>query len=105
VWLDDAADLRHTSPRPRKNPGSPLIVIFTLALGIGANTTIFTLLDAWSCKTFCGNPPRTSWWSYESPDADTRIADTRHYSYPTFETHQLVRAGTGKGLKTTRRAA
>jgi putative ABC transport system permease protein len=39
-------DLRHGARMLRRNPGFAIIAIASLALGIGANTTIFQLLDA-----------------------------------------------------------
>jgi putative ABC transport system permease protein len=39
-------DLRFGARLLRKNPGFAIVAILTLALGIGANTTIFQLLDA-----------------------------------------------------------
>lgn len=39
-------DLKHAVRRLSKQPGFVLVVVLTLALGLGANTTIFTLIHA-----------------------------------------------------------
>ncbi len=44
-------DLRFGARLLRKNPGFAVVAILTLALGIGANTTIFQLLDAVRLRT------------------------------------------------------
>src|ERR1700760_1493141 len=74
-------DLRFALRQLRKSPGYSIVVIVTLALGVGANTTVFSVVDAVMLRPLPYAQPQQL---VEVASADASSHLTRNVSYPDF---------------------
>jgi predicted permease len=79
-----AQNLRYAARSLAKAPGFTFVVVLTLALGIGANTAIFTLMDQVLLRGLpVADPPRLVVLDAPGPNQG-RIEADKAFSYPMF---------------------
>jgi predicted permease len=82
TWFDNLVmDLRYALRMLRRSPAFTAIAVLSLALGIGANTAIFSLLDALVLKTLPVTNPQELW---AIGLADTSGKPSTAQSYPLY---------------------
>jgi predicted permease len=79
-WL--IGDLKYALRGMARRPGFTLIAVFSLALGIGANTTIFTLLNGILLRSIAVENPSTLAVVYGT---DARSPGALFVSYPNYK--------------------
>ena len=94
-WLDDLLqDLRFAVRMLVKTPGVTLVVLLSLALGIGANTAIFSLIDAVMLKTLpVWDPEQLRQVLWAGPHSARELH--LHTSYSTGYCREIAGAGSG----------
>ncbi len=94
IWQD----LRYGLRMLINKPGFTAVAIFTLALGIGANTAIFTVVDAALLRGLpYQNPDRLYHLWERTPQAEF---PQREFSYPDYQDYQKTQVFTALGAYT-----
>ncbi len=86
-WLEDLwRDLRYAVRTLSRSRGFTAVAVLSLALGIGANTAIFTLMDAVLFRTVPIERPEQVFFIGHDPGPDLELSS----NYPIFERYQTL---------------
>jgi predicted permease len=86
-------DLRYGLRQLWKSPGFTLTVVFTLALGIGANTAIFSLFNALVLRPISAKDPASLVNVYRTVENEDHFGVFSYPEYRTYHEHNTVFAG------------
>ncbi len=86
--MEIVQDVRYAARALRRQPAFAVVAVFTLAVGIGANTAIYSVVDATIVRPLpFHNPARLMSVSLTMPPKWGRPADDQMiWSYPKYET-------------------
>ena len=79
-------DLRYAVRTMKKKPGFTLITVMTLALGIGASTAIFTVVNAGLLRGLPYKSPESLYHIWEK--TPQKAFSKREFSYPDYQDYQ-----------------
>ncbi|PYV29223.1 MAG: hypothetical protein DMG09_30605, partial [Acidobacteria bacterium] len=82
------ADLRYALRTLRRSPLFAAVAIFSLALGIGANTAIFTLIDQIVLRQLPVKDPESLVMLFQQGAHNGSNMGSRMHSYPIYQDYQ-----------------
>jgi predicted permease len=87
------ADLKFALRQLTKSPGFTLIAVLTLALGIGANTAIFSFINAFFLKSFTVKQPEELVSAYITDERNPGLLPVSHLNFADYRDQNDVFAG------------